>query len=81
MSNRRARALVSNVILFPIPPSPSSRPRSLPIKLDSVKCKPVRASLRTSPPVAVKAARLHAVAPELSKIVEDLIDEVLEDVS
>jgi len=41
----------------------------------------VRASLRTSPPVAVKAARLHAVAPELSKIVEDLIDEVLEDVS
>jgi hypothetical protein len=46
-----------------------------------VKCVMARATLQGSPAVAAKAERLHAAAPKLAAIVEELIDDFLSEVS
>lgn len=68
----------NNVLAFK---SEGSKDGSRFSKIDSVKCVMVRARLRDSPAVAVKAERLHALAPKLAAIVEELIDDFLAEVS
>lgn len=78
MSQRRSPR---NVIAFPTQRNLSgSSPASSNEKLNSIRFVMQRASLRNSPEVAVKAARLHEISPKLSRMVEDLLDEVLEEV-
>jgi hypothetical protein len=74
MSQRRANVVYFDKWRASMPPSSNTR-------LDSIRCVMARANLRTSPPVAEKAARLHAVAPDIAKIVEDMLDDLLAEVS
>lgn len=71
---------------FPVPAtvltfskSHASKRESRNTKLNSVACTMLRANLPSSPAFVDKAKRLHAVAPDMAAIVEQLIDELLED--
>lgn len=61
--------------------SPPSKPVSSVTKLPSNKCAMARAGLRSSPQFLSKAAHLHAVAPDMAAFVEELIDDLLAEVS
>lgn len=69
-----------NVLDF-VPRTSDSKERSVRSSLDFGKCAMARATLRNSPVVAEKVKRLQAAAPDLWKIVEELIDDLLSEVS
>lgn len=74
MSQRRSNVLTFRKSSGFVAGSPS-------MNVGSIKCAMLRANLRNSLPVVDKAARLHAVAPDLASFVEDLIDDLLAEVS
>lgn len=61
--------------------SRSSIPNSKFSKLVSVTCKPLRANYSELPSVAKKAATLHALRPAATELLEELIDELIAEVS
>ena len=74
MSQRR-----NNVVAFV--KSPNCAPKSSLTKLASVKCVMLRAGLPKSRRFGEKAERLQAAAPDLAAIVEELVDDLLAEVS
>lgn len=74
MSQRRP-----NVLAFKR--SPGSRLELPATKLDSVRCEMLPAKYNGSRPFVAKAERLLAMAPDLAAIVEELLDELLSEVS
>ena len=50
-------------------------------KLDGVKCRMLRAPCSELPSVAKKAAQLHALRPDAASLLEELVDDLLREVS
>lgn len=72
MSHRR-----SNIVAF-VKSTPSGFASSV-TKLHSARCVIAPGSLSKTPRFVAKAARLHAVAPDIAAMVEELLDEMLAD--
>ncbi len=59
----------------------NSKPVSRRTKLDSVRCRMLPADSPSLPPVAAKAARLQQQQPDVASVIEQLIDDLLVEVS
>ena len=70
----------NNLIVFP-----SSRPNSKSSRLDTVRCRmlpaPHSASSKSWPPISAKAKALAEKQPHAAALIEELLDDLLEDVS